>query len=131
MKTFLRTLLFVGLIFLTVHTIVHMRRNTAESQRQPATSAAPQHRAQGHVLKIEPAGGQMSFTRVCFAVDAFPELPASDRNFYEIHEHAYVAAQGPRCMNLAAAPARLKSGDPLVFQIERGGGLQFVACEVD
>lgn len=45
--------------------------------------------------------------------------------------HAVNRTQIKNIEELAQALSQIKSGDPLVFQIERGGGLQFVACEVD
>jgi hypothetical protein len=100
MKTLLRTVLVFGLLLIVVHTIVRMNRKTATST--PAAATATLHHANGHMLKMEPAGGVIESYNLCFSIDSFNDLPASERDFFEIHERAYVAAHGPRCRESSA-----------------------------
>ena len=121
MKTFLRTLMFIGLVVLTVHTMIRMRHNGAVSR---GGSFARLHRAEGHVLRPEPKGGAVDVEQLCFSIDGFPDLPESERNFYEIHERAWVAAHGARCLTVSGSEAvhKLHSGDRLeVFYASANG----------
>jgi len=62
--------------------------------------------------------------RVCFSIDSFDGIAAGDRSYYETHERARQAANGPLCLDeptpTTAAPL---PGDrlELSFTLENGG----------
>jgi len=67
-----------------------------------------------------PSGG----LRVCFSIDSFEGIPAGDRSYYETHERARQAADGPLCLNQPApTTAAPRPGDrlELSFTLENGG----------
>ena len=123
MKTFLRTLLFVGLVILSVHTVIRMRQNGIAKH---VAATAQLHRAEGHVLSLEPKGGVIDLEQLCFSVDAFPDLPESESNFYEIHERAYVAAHGARCLTFGGSEEvhKLHPGDALEVYYASANGAE-------
>jgi hypothetical protein len=62
--------------------------------------------------------------RVCFSIDSFAGIPASDRSYYETHERARQAAKGPLCLDEARGAAT-RPGDRLMlsFTLENGGAI--------
>jgi hypothetical protein len=126
MKTLLRTILVFGLLLIVVHTIVRMNRKTPAST--PAAANATLHHASGRVLKIEPAGSAVESYNLCFSIDSFADLPANERDFYEIHERAYVAAHGSRCSVSSAVEAihTLRPGSALDVLFTQENGAEIV-----
>ena len=120
MKTFLRTALFIGIIILIVHTIVRMNHKPQASVLPPGATL---HHAIGHLISSEALAANAQ-QHLCFSIDSFPELAESERNFYEIHEHAHVAAEGPRCRDFQTTSpmAQLKPGAPVdvLYSAENG-----------
>jgi hypothetical protein len=55
------------------------------------------HLALGHVVGVDVVGGQIYLIKICYSIDAFPDVAPGERSFFQIHEQARTAAQGPRC----------------------------------
>jgi hypothetical protein len=61
--------------------------------------------------------------RVCFSIDSFDGIAAADRSYYETHERARQAANGPLCIDEPASAEAPRPGTRLMlsFTLENGG----------
>lgn len=67
---------------------------------------------------------------VCYTIDSFADVPASERVQYETAERTRMAKQGPRCHDTAVDPSAVhfKAGDraDVYFRLEAGGKISVV-----
>ena len=74
-----------------------------------------------------PAADSASRVRVCFTIDSFEGLSEEFRSFYQTHENARAAADGPLC-EIALVPTGTpapETGDhvEIYFMLQDGGGI--------